>query len=146
MNLFQKGICYFLLHKNGKRCCMWSWSFLGPARCSVLVWPHKLYSAGPDTDRYIHRTTCASSHIMLRILSSGQAIGALKCLTLPLHISSNFNIHFNLVKYCLYLHQECLVTASLDGLFEVTGAKISHNKLLKANNTRKNPRFSLKLD
>ena len=51
----------------------------------------------------------------------------------------------DLVGHCLYLHQQCLVIVSLDGLFEVTGAKCSCNILLQAVNAYENSKFSLKL-
>ena len=75
------------------------------------------------------RLTHISSHIVLSILSSNQAIGALEHLVFtPLKFLKHY--YFDSVKHCLYLHHHCFIVINLDGLFEVKKSKSSCNKLI----------------
>ena len=142
MTIVGEHLAIILSQKVGRGTGLQSQYPPGPARCSVLVWPHRLCSVGPAADGYIHRVTSASSHILLNTLTVAEQLAHLNAwLPLP-HLFKLQDADF--IKLCLHLHQHGLVTAKLDRLFKVTGAKRSCNKLLWAINA--NSKVSLKLD
>ena len=73
-------------HRVGKKHWAWLQPHLGLARCSLVVWPHRLHSTGPEADGYIHRAMYASSYFMLSMQRSGLAFDTLECLVVRVDI------------------------------------------------------------
>ena len=91
----------------------------------------------PLNAHFLH--SCIVFHVYL-LLHICKCIFYCTLLVLPLHL---FKLQpSDLVEHCLHLHQQCLVTASLDGLLKVTGAKSSCNGLLWVVNTYGNSSFT----